>query len=99
METFGGRTVVEGGGTKSSGKRDVDLIYKDLKGGDDGDSQEHILEGSGGRREEDSERGIRRVTEVTVTGGDRNSDEGGYEPHPPLTLSEPALGRNAWREE
>lgn len=100
LETLGGKTVVEGGGGKSSGKRDVDLIYKDLKGGDDGDSQEHILESGGGRREDDSDRGIRRVTEVTVTGGERHSDEGGgYEQQPSLPLSEPGLGRSAWREQ
>lgn len=96
METLGGRKVVEGKMARSSGKRDMDLIYKDLTGGDDGDSQEHGLETGGA--EVDSWRGIRRVTKVMVTGSARNSDEGGYEQQP-LPQSELALGRSAWRKD
>lgn len=86
MDTFRSRTVVEsGGGRRMRGKRDGDT-YIDLKGSDDGDSQKHILDEN--RERERAGAGIHKVTEVTVTGHDRDSD--GDEGTPPQTASRPA---------
>ncbi|PGH11554.1 hypothetical protein AJ79_04812 [Helicocarpus griseus UAMH5409] len=80
MNTFRSRT---GQNTAAMGKTDEEL-YGAMKGSDDGDSQKHIL---GDGREE----GIRKVTEVTVSGYDRY--EGGMNNN-----SQEVLGKNqTWR--
>jgi hypothetical protein len=93
MGTFRSRTIVEARGAKG-GKKDVET-YRELEGVEGGESQEHFLDDG---VYQDSDGGIRQVTQVTITGKDRVETGAVYAPTPLLPVPAPSLGRKVWRE-